>query len=91
MSNISEMIRVFIGTSEHNKKIASGAAFVNSSNNTDWQTYKYAQRYVALARATAILKQYSNDKTAYQDLEFFEGEENPVVAFLNQYHNIATK
>ena len=91
MSNISEMIKVFLGTSEQDKRAASGAAFVNSSNNTDWQTYKYAQRYVALARVTAMLKQYSSDKTAYQNLEFFEGEENPVVAFLNQYYNVATK
>lgn len=91
MSNISEMIKIFLGTSEQDKRVASGAAFVNSSNNTDWQTYKYAQRYVALARVTAMLKQYSSDKTAYQNLEFFEGEENPVVAFLNQYYNVATK
>ena len=91
MSNISEMIKIFLGTSEQDKRVASGAAFVNSSDNTDWQTYKYAQRYVALARVTAMLKQYSSDKTAYQNLEFFEGEENPVVAFLNQYYNVAAK
>ncbi len=91
ISNISEMIKIFLGTSEQSKRVASGSAFVNSSDNSDWQTYKYAQRYVALARVTAMLKQYSSDKTAYQNLEFFEGEENPVVAFLDQYYNVAAK
>lgn len=89
VSSISAMIEKFLSSSEQNKRIASGAAFVNSDNNTDWQTYKYAQRYVALARATAILKQYSSDETAYQNLEFFEGTENPVVAFLDQYYSLA--
>lgn len=91
VSNILGMVNTFLGASEQDKRVASGATFVNSSSNPDWQTYKYAQRYVALARATAILKQYSSDKTAYQNLKFFEGDENPVVAFLDQYSNLASK
>ncbi|MBR3228940.1 hypothetical protein IKF67_01755 [Candidatus Saccharibacteria bacterium] len=88
-SNIVNMIENFLGSSDSNKRVASGAAYVNSNNNPDWNTYKYAQRYVSLARATESLKQYSNDSTAYNNIRFFEGEENPVVAFLNQYNNIA--
>jgi glutamyl/glutaminyl-tRNA synthetase len=89
--DIAEMIEIFMGTSEENKRFASGEAFVNSSVNPDWQTYKYAQRYVSLARATAALKQYTDDKTAYNNMKFFEGSENPVVAFIKQYNALANK
>ena len=84
MSDIVKMIQTFLGASDGNKRIASGEAFVNSSANEDWQTYKYAQRYVSLARATSMLKQYSSDETAYSNMKFFEGKENPVVAFINK-------
>ena len=80
------MIRSFLGSSSQSKRIATGAAFVNSSSNSDWAKYKYAQRYISLARATSVLRQYSDDSTAYQNIEFFEGDENPVVAFLNEYY-----
>ena len=86
ISNILEMIKTWLGASEKDKRVASGAAFVNSSNNAEWQTYKYAQRYVSLARATAALRQYAGDSTAYDKIEFFEGSENPVVAFLQDYY-----
>ena len=86
ISNILEMIKTWLGASEKDKRVASGAAFVNSSNNAEWQTYKYAQRYVSLARATAALRQYAGDSTAYDKIEFFEGPENPVVAFLQDYY-----
>lgn len=88
ITNVLEMIERFMGTSESDKKIATGESFVNSSLNPDWEQYKYAQRYISLARATAALRQYSNGSTAYNNIEFFEGEENPVVAFLNQYHQV---
>jgi hypothetical protein len=84
MSDIAKMIQTFLGSSNEDKRIASGEAFVNSSTNEDWQTYKYAQRYVSLARTTAMLKQYSSDETAYNNMKFFEGKENPVVAFINK-------
>ena len=84
MSDIVKMIQTFLGASDGNRRIASGEAFVNSSANEDWQTYKYAQRYVSLARATSMLKQYSSDETAYSNMKFFEGKENPVVAFINK-------
>lgn len=91
VSDIASMIETFLGANEDDKRIATGEAFVNSSDNPDWGTYKYAQRYVALARATAILKQYSDDDTAYNNIKYFEGEENPVMAYIRHYNNIANK
>ena len=88
ITNILQMIESFLGTSESDKRIASGASFVNSVNNPDWGQYKYAQRYVSLARATAALRQYSGNSTAYNNIEFFEGKENPVVAFLDDYYQL---
>ncbi|MBQ3464661.1 hypothetical protein IJH15_00330 [Candidatus Saccharibacteria bacterium] len=89
VSNVLSMVKSFLGASTTEKRIASGAAFVNSSNNADWQTYKYAQRYVSLARATAALKQFSKDSTSYNNIKYFEGDENPVAAFLNEYYLLA--
>lgn len=86
VTNILSMIKNYLGTNESEKRIASGAAFVNTAMNSDWQTYKYAQRYVSLARATAALRQYAGESTAYNKIEFFEGNENPVVAFLQNYY-----
>lgn len=91
MSNILEMIKTFTGASSDSKKIASGAAFVNSSSNQDWQSYKYAQRYISLARATDVLRQYADDSTAYNTIPFFEGNENPVMAFLENYYKVANQ
>lgn len=90
VSNILSMLESFAGASNNDLRIASGAAFVNTSSNADWQTYKYAQRYVSLARATAALAQSSSDPTAYQTLKYFEGTENPVIAFLNSVNSVAT-
>lgn len=89
VTNITSMIESFLGASDNSKRVASGEAFVNSTNNADWQTYKYAQRYVSLARATKALRQYDGETTAYTELKFFEGEENPVTAFLNEYYKLA--
>ncbi|MBR3137833.1 hypothetical protein IKG41_00585 [Candidatus Saccharibacteria bacterium] len=89
MPDILTMITGFANSSENNKRIASGASFVNSNNNPEWDTYKYAQRYVSLARATAALKKYSNDSTAYNSIKYFEGTNNPVIAFIDEYYNIA--
>ena len=92
VSDILAMVKSLVSASESEKRVASGAAFVNSSSNADWETYKYAQRYVSLARATAALRQYADDSTAYSNIQFFEGTENPVVAFLSEYYNkIANK
>lgn len=90
-SSVLEMIKTYLGTSESDKRIASGAAFMNSANNPDWQTYKYAQRYVSLARATENLKRFAGNSTAYNNILYFEGDENPVTAFLNDYYKVANR
>ncbi|MDO4611849.1 MAG: hypothetical protein Q4B29_00045 [Candidatus Saccharibacteria bacterium] len=91
VSDILSMVQNLLGASEGEKRMASGAAFVNSSTNGDWETYKYAQRYVSLARATESLRAYADDETAYMNLKYFEGTENPVVAFLNEYYYLANQ
>lgn len=86
ISNIVSMIKTWLGASDEDKAMATGKVFVNSSSNPDWAKYKYAQRYVSLARATDALRQYDGDETAYTNIKYFEGSENPVVAFLNDYY-----
>ena len=86
-----EMIKKFLGANSNTKRLASGAAFVNSASNSDWETYKYAQRYVSLARAQESLRQYDGDKTAYSTIKYFEGTENPVIAFIDYYNSLASK
>ena len=86
ISDIVSMIKTWLGASDEDKAIATGKVFVNSSSNPDWAKYKYAQRYVSLARATDALRQYDGDETAYNNIKYFEGSENPVVAFLNDYY-----
>ena len=91
VADIVGMIQSFLGASEQNKRIATGAEHVNSSNNPNWQNYKYAQRYVSLARATESLRQYADGSTAYNNIFGFEGNENPVIAFINNYYELATE
>lgn len=88
ISNILSMIQNFLDTTDSMKKIATGEVFVNSSSNPDWEIYKYAQRYVSLARATALLRQFTNE-TAYTNIKFFEGNENPVIAFIKSQNSVA--
>ena len=85
VSSIISLIKTWLGASEEDKAIATGKVFVNSSSNPDWEKYKYAQRYVSLARATDALRQYDGDETAYTNIKYFEGPENPVVAFVREY------
>lgn len=85
ISNILQMILRFLNANENEKRIASGAAFITSSSNQDWEQYKYAQRYVSLARATEALRRYDGDTTAFTNVKFFEGYENPVIAYINEY------
>ncbi len=91
-TDILDMVKTSLNVSEDIKKISSGEEFVNSSKNEKWDsTYKYAQRYVSLARASEAMKHYSGGSTAYNNIRFFEGEGNPVVAFLNEYYKLANK
>lgn len=89
VSSILKIIKLLLGTPEWENRIASGASFVNSSSNADWDSYKWGQRYVSLARAESALRQYSDDATAYRSMKYFEGEENPVVALLREHYAVA--
>lgn len=91
VSDIIAMVKLWLGTSETEKAIASGAEYANSASNPNWENYKYAQRYVSLARATDVLREYDGGTTAYNSLRFFEGTESPVVAFIRDYYNLANK
>lgn len=86
ISNIIAMIKTWLGATDEEKDMARGKVFVNSSSNDKWDKYKYAQRYVSLARATDALRQYDGDETAYTNIKYFEGNENPVIAFLHDYY-----
>lgn len=83
-SKIEDALSLFNEASDETKAIASGAAFTNSENNPYWNRYKYAQRYVSINRAVSILKQFSNDKTAYNNLTGFEGNNDPIIAFMEE-------
>lgn len=89
IENAALSIELFNNSTPEEKAIATGAAFVNSSNNPYWNQYKYAQRYVSIARTIEILKQYSSDQTAYMNLSGFEGAINPVLAFKNSHNYLA--
>lgn len=85
-ADIAGIVELSTDASEHDKRIATGAAFVNSGSNPDWEKNKYAQRYVSLARAVKAMKQHSDDSSAYNNIRYFEGDENPVTAFLREYY-----
>ena len=85
ISDIISMIKIWLEATEEDKAVATGRVFVNSSANPYWEKYKYAQRYVSLARATDALRQYDGGETAYTNIKYFEGVENPVVAFVREY------
>lgn len=73
---------------------ASGGRFANSSRNAgNWNTYKWAQRYVSLTRAGDALKQYAvnyDGRVAYNFSQFAWGE-NPVLACINEYESRNTE
>lgn len=85
-TNLTSMVEIFEKASDEEKRIASSAAFVNSKDNPDWEQYKYAQRYISINRALSVLKQYSTDETAYDNLNGFQSDINPVVAFTEKYY-----
>ncbi len=89
ISDIKNLIDLFRNASEDDLRIATGAAFVNSSSNPDWQKYKYAQRYVSMSRAINAMRQFSSDPTAYNNIELHEGTDNPIFAYM--YRNDTTE
>lgn len=87
-SDISSLIRLFYDATDAEKDIATGAAFVNSANNPEWEKqYKYAQRYISMARAVSAMRQFSSDENAYGSIKFHEGKENPIIAYMRSSQN----
>lgn len=82
ISDILSLINLFKDATEEELRLATGAAFVNSSSNPDWQKYKYAQRYISMSRAVKAMRQFSSDPYAYNNLEFHEGTDNPIMAYM---------
>lgn len=85
---IAKIVNLFAGGSPINateRRAASGEMFVNSAENSDWSTYKYAQRYISLARAQDSLRQFDGDTTAY-NFEGF-GVDNPIIAYIEEHEN----
>ena len=75
------------GVTDTNLDDSTGEEFVNGGSS--WGTYKYAQRFVAVARAVSQLTEFADDKTAYNFIPGFEdydGTTTPVVAFLEDYY-----
>ena len=89
VSSIVSLVKKLTESSQENKKIASGAVFVNSESNPDWETYKYLQRYISIARAQALAKWVAGDEAAYNNIPFLEGTENSVMAFFNNQNQLA--
>ena len=83
ISNLVSSIKSFFGLNSEEKEIASGAAFINSSNNSNWETYKYAQLYFSLARIIDDERAFSGDTTAYSFIPYI-GSNNPVLACLER-------
>ena len=80
----NKFISWLTGENKRNTKIASGEMYVNKAGNSDWNTtYKYAQRYLSVVRATDALRQYDGDKTAYSNIPYV-GVDNPVIACLEK-------
>lgn len=86
ISDIAMMVVTAFGAPEEYKMIASGEMFNNSTANPEWETYKYAQRYMSAARATENLRAYDGDATSYTNIKYFEGPESPVIALLREYY-----
>ena len=88
IDSIKDFISHILDRIFHNEKyqIASGEAFVNSSDNKYWNKYKYAQRYLSYVRAVDAMRKYDGDETAYADMPYV-GKNNPVLACLEEFRN----
>lgn len=89
VSNIYDVITGWFNNSFNTevKRAATGELFVNSSSNEDWNTYKWAQRYVSLARAQESLRNYAvnyDGRVAY-NINTLEGTNNPIIAYIYDY------
>lgn len=91
VSDFASMVRSLLDASEQDKRVASGAAFVNSKYNADWVENRNAQRFVSIARAIALMKKTADDDPAYSRIKFFSGSNNPVMAFIDELDKVAEK
>ena len=82
--NLTDSVAIFLNATNEEKAIATGSAFVNSSSNPYYEKYKYASIYVSFARTLAILR--ASDPVAYNNFPLFEGPDNPVIAYLDEYN-----
>ncbi len=86
-SIIAKFIELFHSATPEELAIANGSEFLNSSTNAKWSSdYQYAQTYIILSSVLDQFKMFTSDKTAYNNVELFEGGANPVLAFLDQYY-----
>lgn len=71
-------------------KASNGVASAGDEENM-WNKYKYAQRYISLARAAEAMRQYDGDETAYVFDGFGTGD--PVARYMDKLNqtNIASK
>ena len=91
ISSVIDLVKNLLGADNEAIRIASGAAFINSKNNPNWKEYKLAQRYVALARMASAWKDSASDETVLNNLKFFEGKDNPVVAYMEAHNQLAER
>jgi len=71
-------------------KASNGVASAGDEDNM-WNKYKYAQRYISLARAAEAMRQYDGDETAYVFDGFGTGD--PVARYMDKLNqtDIASK
>ena len=70
---------------------ASNSVASNSDEEDTWEKYKYAQRYISLARAAEAMRQFDGDETAYVFDGFGLGD--PVARYIDELNqtDFATK
>ncbi|MBR6505257.1 hypothetical protein IKT18_00215 [Candidatus Saccharibacteria bacterium] len=70
---------------------ASNSVASNSDEENTWEKYKYAQRYISLARAAEAMRQFDGDETAYVFDGFGLGD--PVARYIDELNqtDFATK
>ncbi|MDO4741774.1 MAG: hypothetical protein Q4A79_00125 [Candidatus Saccharibacteria bacterium] len=84
---VANVLGVTTASSETKMRKATGKEYVNSASNPSWgEEYKYTQLYLAANRVVSMLRKYDGDPTAFSNLKLFEGVENPVLAYLEEYH-----
>lgn len=85
--SINEFVKIFSTATDEEKAIANSSEFINSTSNPKWQSdYQYALTYIILSSVMDQFVMFSENKTAYNNVQFFEGGTSPVLAFLDDYY-----